>query len=645
MSKKYSLWAIFKIKDQATGTLDKIGVKGKAVAARFKGDMAKTEQMMASVGDKIKTYGKYAVGVGLGAIGAGIGVATKQFVDFDAAVTKSGALFKDMSPLSETYASQLEAIGKKSREVAALTEFNAVDTAGAMQKMAMAGLSSEKAMDLLMGTTNLATAAGTDLTTAVDIATDALGAFKMDATSKNLQRISDVMAKTASSFNTDLGPMFEAIQYAGPSFTSAGQSVETLSASIGVLANAGIKGSNAGTALNAVFTQLSNVTKQKQLKGLGINVTDEKGNFLNLFDIVGQLEKKLGGMGNAQKQGILSSIFGERGKRAIDLLMSQGTEGLQKFENELKNATGSAALMADVMRGSIQNKLKVLGSALTELGFKFVDAFAKKGSVGISKLTDAVTRFNPEPIINFFKVAGGEFFRILKILWGLRDVIVIAAVSWGVYKAALIGALAVKNIMDMVGAIRLLMASQQGMNVVQAAFNVLLNANPIGLIVAGVTALILVIREVWSEWDRVTEAFKNNGIGAAIGMFFKLIVSGLLMPIQKLLELLSALPFVGKLIQPAAKKIESWRDSLKGVELETNLVNTASELGAGAVSQTVAKENDLSIVSPAQQAAYYSRQDTYQHAEISVKAEPGTSARVSKPPASPNFNLAVSGSY
>ena len=242
MSKKYSLWAIFKIKDQATGTLDKIGVKGKAVAARFKGDMAKTEQMMASVGDKIKTYGKYAVGVGLGAIGAGIGVATKQFVDFDAAVTKSGALFKDMNPLSETYASQLEAIGKKSREVAALTEFNAVDTAGAMQKMAMAGLSSEKAMDLLMGTTNLATAAGTDLTTAVDIATDALGAFKMDATSKNLQRISDVMAKTASSFNTDLGPMFEAIQYAGPSFTSALQSLETLSASICVLANACIKG-------------------------------------------------------------------------------------------------------------------------------------------------------------------------------------------------------------------------------------------------------------------------------------------------------------------------------------------------------------------------------------------------------------------
>ncbi|WP_253678606.1 hypothetical protein [Treponema sp. OMZ 788] len=93
------------------------------------------------------------------------------------------------------------------------------------------------------------------------------------------------------------------------------------------------------------------------------------------------------------------------------------------------------------------------------------------------------------------------------------------------------------------------------------------------------------------------------------------------------------------------KKIESWRDSLKGVELEANLVNTASGVGAGAVSQSVAKENELSVVSPAQQAAYYSRQDTYQHAEISVKAEPGTSARVSKPPASPNFNLAVSGSY
>lgn len=105
--------------------------------------------------------------------------------------------------------------------------------------MAMAGMSAKTSMESLRGTTDLATAAGTDLTTAVDIATDTLGALGMAATDKNLQRVSDAMAKTASTFNTDLQPMFEAITHAGPTFTTAGQSIDTLSASIGVLANGG----------------------------------------------------------------------------------------------------------------------------------------------------------------------------------------------------------------------------------------------------------------------------------------------------------------------------------------------------------------------------------------------------------------------
>jgi TP901 family phage tail tape measure protein len=258
MASKYSIEVLFKAIDKMTNptsrvdkALAKIGIKSKAVNRALKTDFDKAARSVDKFGASLKKAAGMAALAGVAAVGAGVAVATKQFVEFDAAVVKSGALFKDLDPANaDSFKQSLKDIGKEARKVAAATEFNAVDTAGALQKMAMAGMSSKTAMALLRGTTDLATAAGTDLTTAVGIATDSLGAFGMGATAANLQKGSDVMAKTAASFNTDLASMFEAIKYAGPSFTKAGQSADVLSASIGVLANAGIKGSSAGTALN-----------------------------------------------------------------------------------------------------------------------------------------------------------------------------------------------------------------------------------------------------------------------------------------------------------------------------------------------------------------------------------------------------------
>lgn len=649
MASKYAIETVYKLIDNITAPLDKIGIKGKAVGRALKNEFTKTEQQLSNVGSKLKSFAKGAALTGVALVGLGIGVAAKQFIDYDAAVTGATAKFKDLDIISADYKENLKAVGKVARDVAAVTEFNAVDTAGALDKMAMAGLTSKQSMALLAGTTNLATATGADLTTAVDIATDALGAFGLmtqdeKALEGNLNRLSDVMAKTTNMFNTDISGFFESAKMGAATFTATGQSLEDFSAMVGVMASSGIKGSKSGTQLRNMMLSLASPSKSATaaLQRLGVKTTDAKGNFLNIIDILAQFEKGMKGMGDAEKAAALTDIFGERTVTGVTLLLAEGTEGLKKYSKELENAGGTAANVAAAMRGSLSNRIEVLKSALTELGFKFIDAFAAKGGKAIENITDAISNFDPNPIINFLTISFNIIGKVVGILWSMRIVIISLALAWGLYKAVMIGAVVVSKIMGMVGAVQALMSAQQGMNVVQAIFNVLLTANPIGLIITAIGALIALIIVCVKYWDDITAAMSKawdviKQVGASI-------FSALLSPIQKLLELLSMIPGVGKYIKPAAEGLESFRAGLSQENINT--MSGASYTSHGGSGHSLGGDTStLSPVSPAQQASYYSRQDTYQHAEISVKAEQGTSARVSKPPASPNFNLAVSGSY
>lgn len=694
MATKYAIETVYKLIDNITMPLDKIGVKGKTVGRALKNEFTKTEQQLASVGAKLKSFAKGAALAGIALVGVGIGVATKQFIDYDAAVTGATAKFKDLDITSVDYKDNLKAVGKVARDVAAVTEFNAVDTAGALDKMAMAGLTSKQSMALLAGTTNLATAAGADLTTAVDIATDALGAFGLmtedeKALEGNLNRLSDVMAKTTNMFNTDISGFFESAKMGAATFTSTGQSLEDFSAIVGVMASSGIKGSESGTQLRNMMLSLASPSKTAAmaLDRMGIKTTDAQGNFLNIIDILAQFEKGMKGMGDAEKAAALTDIFGKRTVTGVTLLLAEGTEGLKKYSKELQNAGGTAANVAAAMRGSLANRIEVLKSALTELGFKFVDAFASKGGKAIENLTATITNFDPASIIDFLTTAFTVISKIVGVLWKMRIIIISLAIAWGVYKVAMIAAVVISNIMGMVRAVQTLMSAQQGMNVVQAIFNVLLTANPVGVIIVALAALIAIVilcvkhwdditaamarcwdwvkknqeavlgiiavftgpfgfiisivREFWNEWDRITQAFTNGGIIAGLKQIGATILSALLAPLQGVFELLGKIPGVGKHFENFATNIESFRNQIKGIDDSTANVSTSKM--DGGISDGI--QPAVAPVSPAQQLAYYSRQDTYQHAEISVRAEQGTQARISKPPKSPAFNLVSSGSY
>ena len=698
MAKAYSIEAVFKLIDRASAPLKKIGLEGKTTSGFLKSELLKTEQQLANIGSKLKTFASGAALVGVGAIGAGLGVATKQFIDYDAAVTGATAKFKDLDITSADYKDNLKAVGKVARDVAAVTEFNAVDTAGALDKMAMAGLTSKQSMALLAGTTNLATAAGADLTTAVDIATDALGAFGLmtedeKALEGNLNRLSDVMAKTTNMFNTDISGFFESAKMGAATFTSTGQSLEDFSAMVGVMASSGIKGSESGTQLRNMMLSLASPSKTATmaLERMHIKTTDAQGNFLNIIDILEQFEKGMKGMGDAEKAAALTDIFGKRTVTGVTLLLAEGTEGLKKYSKELQNAGGTAANVAAAMRGSLANRIEVLKSALTELGFKFVDAFAAKGGKAIENFTTAITNFNPAPIIDFLKTAFTVVFKVVRILWKMRSVIKIAAISFVIFKTAVAATVIVAELLGaVIGTVKTIMTV---FTVVVKILNAAFIASPIGWIILAFGALIAavilcikywdaitaalsrawewikknqeavlnlvtiftgpfgviisIVREFWNEWDRITQAFTNGGIIAGLKQIGATILSALLAPLQGIFELIAKVPYIGEPFKAMAGGIDKFRDTIKGVDGADAINKAQGAVSYGGVGQagTGGSAPELVPVSPAQQLAYYSRQDSYQHAEISVRAEQGTQARISKPPKSPSFNLVASGSY
>ncbi|MHA1379308.1 MAG: phage tail tape measure protein [Candidatus Helarchaeota archaeon] len=427
--------------------------------------------------------------VGIAGLGTGLALATRQFIALDNSVRGAGAKFKDLDTTSVTYQQSLDDIQKKAREVASTSEFMATDTAGALDKMAMAGLTSKLSMSLLAGTTDLATAASTDLTTAVDIVTDSMGAFKLMTddsaqAQKNLNRISDVMAKTTTTSNTSLQQMFESVQKGAPAFTDAGQRMETFAAFTGVMANSGIKGGEAGTALRNVMLRLANPVGKasKLLKKLGVVTADGEGNFRDAIDIIADMENGLKGMGTQQKTAALATIFGAKTITGISLLLGEGSKKLRKYRADLIDSGGAANKMATAIRAGLQNQLNILGSTLSEKGFQIVEVFEKQGGGAIKKLTEWVKNFDVGPIIDLLNITI-SFFKFLAGNW----------------KILLSIAAAIKAVSIALGII----------NIAATIFGITLAATPIGWVIGIVAVLAAGLVLLATNWDNVTEAIKT----------------------------------------------------------------------------------------------------------------------------------------
>lgn len=343
-------------------------------------------QKMETVGNSIAGAGKKMMGVTTVIGGVGI-AAVKTAADFDSAMSQvaavSGATGKDF-----------DALRNKAREMGAKTKFSATEAAEAMNYMAMAGWKTEDMLDGIEGVMNLAAASGEDLATTSDIVTDALTAFGLSA--KDSGHFADILAAASSNANTNVSMMGETFKYCAPIAGALGFSAEDTAEAIGLMANAGIKSSQAGTALRTIMNNLAGDVKisGKAIGDVTIATTNADGSMRDLSDILADCRSAFGNLTESEKAQAAESLVGKNAMSGFLALMNAGQGDIDKLSSAIDNCDGSAEKMAMTMQDNLAGQLTILKSQLQELAISFGDILMPAIRSIVSKLQGFVDKLN-----------------------------------------------------------------------------------------------------------------------------------------------------------------------------------------------------------------------------------------------------------
>jgi TP901 family phage tail tape measure protein len=548
-------------------------------------DLKKAEANLKMTARNFQNIGDSLLKISAPIIGIGT-VAFKMAADFDDSMRKvqavSGATGEDLKNLRDM-----------ALEMGRDTKFSASQSADAMNYMAMAGWNTQQIMAGLPGVLNLAAASGEDLAMVSDIVTDGMTAFGLAADQSG--RFADVLAAASSSANTNVGMMGETFRYVAPLAGSLGFSIEDTATAIGLMANAGIKGSQAGTALRAMMSRLVKPTREseKAINALGITVANADGTMKPLTSIIEDLRGKFANLTPEQQAQNAALIAGQEAMSGFLALINASDEDFTKLQDNIANSSGKAMEMADIMEGGAGGGLRRMRSAIESAAISLGDAFApmvEKAVAAITQLANWFTGLSQETKSTIMQIA----------LWT-------AGLGIG-FKA--VGFL-ISGVGSMIATFKSLYTIVKIARVAVMSFNAILLANPIGLIVAGIAALIAIIvmairkYDQWGaavllftgplglvinliqsfrrNWDSIVQAFRTDGILAGLKRIGVVMLDAVLMPLQQLLELASKLPGVGNLAGAAAGKIEALRSRLNLLEVKPETIEAPAKKAADVV--------------------------------------------------------------
>lgn len=314
------------------------------------------------------------------------GEAVRTAGDFEAAMNRVGAI-------SGATEGELEALRTAAKEMGATTQYSASQAADALGFLSMAGFDANEAIAALPGTLQLAAAAQMDLGEAADIVSNVLSGYGM--TVEDLGRVNDVLVKTFTSANTDLTQLGEAMKYAGPIASAAGIGFEESAAAIGLMGNAGIQASMAGTSLRGAIGRIldPSAAASRKMSDLGLSFTDSEGKIRSFDEIIRQLEP------HADDAGLFMELFGQRAGPAMAALVSQGADALVDLRTELEGSAGTAATIAEAQMQGFNGSMKRLASAFEAVQISIAESglldFATRLADGVTNLLTRVAEANP----------------------------------------------------------------------------------------------------------------------------------------------------------------------------------------------------------------------------------------------------------
>nr|WP_274600376.1 phage tail tape measure protein [Sellimonas intestinalis] len=308
-----------------------------------------------------------AAGVTISA-GAGIADTIQTYADFEVAMSEvkaiSGATSEEFAQLTE-----------KANQMGAVTKFTASESAEAFKYMAQAGWDAKEMMDGIEGLMALAAASGEDLGTTSDIVTDALTAFGLAA--KDSGRFADVMAMAASATNTDVAKMGDTFKYVAPVAGALGYSIEDTAVAIGLMANNGIKASQAGTSLRSLLTNLTHPVGQAEdaVKALGISITNADGSVKPLSQTLQELRSKFSALSEAERAQYAAMLAGQEGMSGLLAIVNASDQDFADLTEQINNSSGAAQEMSDIMMDNLAGKFELFTGALDSMKMSLGEKF------------------------------------------------------------------------------------------------------------------------------------------------------------------------------------------------------------------------------------------------------------------------------
>ena len=413
-----------KVEKSLSGITKKAGDTAKTLGSK----MESAGKSMQKVGDSVSKVGKAFLPASTAIVGIGT-AAVSAYASFEEKMSNvqaiSGATGEDLQKLAD-----------KAKEMGRTTKFSASESADALSYMAMAGWKTDQMLDGLPGIMNLAAASGSDLATTSDIVTDALTGMGYGAESAG--QLADVMAAASSNANTNVELMGETFKYIAPVIGAMGYSMEDAALATGLMANAGIKGSNAGTALRTMLTNMAKPTDAMAaaMDVLGVSLSDDEGNMKSLREVMDDLRSGFGqlmipqeeydeevqklnkahesgelttkkynkaveelmerayGAEGAEKAKYAAMLAGKEGMSGMLSIVNATTEDYDKLANAIDGSSGAAEDMATTMNDNLKGQITILKSGLEGLGIQIGEIVVPYIKEFVDFLQSLVDRFS-----------------------------------------------------------------------------------------------------------------------------------------------------------------------------------------------------------------------------------------------------------